>query len=86
MKTAEQILIDTAKKYHNTLGKGNYKLLDVELEAMKAYAMQECERIRQQCADNATVEEEWGNPYNPNMGTYMVVDKQSILSIPIELT
>jgi len=51
----------------------NYKII----EAMKAYAMQECEKVRRECADNAkTIPDPCGAR----------IDKQSILSTPITIS
>lgn len=69
-KTAEEILRECTGHAHGLMDAGT-------IRAMKAYAMQECEKVRRQCADNAVIEV-------TDFITH--VSKQSILSTPIELT
>lgn len=69
MKTAEEILKEHTGHAHGLM----YASV---INAMKAYAKQVGEKVRQDCADNAQLE--------PN-GMLLQVDRESILSTPITL-
>ena len=56
----------------------------IAAKTMREYAQQECEKVRQDCADNAKTISE--HVYGTENESYQVVDKQSILQTPIELT
>ena len=83
MKTAEE----TIEELQNKIGRCFADCVEDNksdvIEAMKAYAMQECEKLRQQCADN--VDSEHTFLYSSERNVCDLVE-QSILSTPIELT
>lgn len=94
MKTAEEIIREEQVEYNKSIGKSENDMTDEEwnemlldpvfqsvFKAIRRYTMQECEKVSQQCADNAF------KIYKDN-GMTNLADraKQSILSTPIELT
>ena len=85
MKTANIIISKINNVEFDSDGEPLYSYEQL-LEAMKSYAKHQCEKVRQDCADNAKAYSESRFPSIHYCECDPKVDKQSILQTPIELT
>lgn len=84
-KTAEEILLETFNT-HNNNPNNKLGIVEIEIEAMRAYARQVAKAVRDECAKQATIIQT-DTEYNSRTGDrdpIYDVDRSSIESINID--